>query len=299
MQTKSTLDQWRILESIVREGGFERAARKLHMSQSSVSYAMSRLEDALGLPVLELQGRSAQLTPAGQELLQEVRPLLKGFAVLESQAGLLAKGRPTELHLAADSAFPDDLLFPALRRFQQRHKSLRFTLRQAIRLSPKVAFDGHKADLCIASLGSSEHISEALFDVELIAVAAVGHPLLKLGHRLSRAHLAEHVMVRIADSDAEAPLPTLIEGGQTWTVNTLPAALAAVLHGGCFAWLPRAMAEPELEKGRLRRLQLLSGARRVSHLFVSVRNDVPANSPAYDLLSELRHAVQGLHLGPK
>ena len=69
MIPKVTLDQWRVLQSIIDEAGFAQAAEALHRSQSSVSYAARRLQETLGVKLLEIQGRRALLTSAGQSLL--------------------------------------------------------------------------------------------------------------------------------------------------------------------------------------------------------------------------------------
>lgn len=45
---KVTLDQWRALQAVIDHGGFAQAAEKLHRSQSSVSYAVNRLQELLG-----------------------------------------------------------------------------------------------------------------------------------------------------------------------------------------------------------------------------------------------------------
>jgi len=45
---KTTLAQWRALQAVVDEGSFARASLALNRSQSSVSYAVSRLEESLG-----------------------------------------------------------------------------------------------------------------------------------------------------------------------------------------------------------------------------------------------------------
>jgi DNA-binding transcriptional LysR family regulator len=292
MRLRSTLDQWKVLEVIVQTGGYDRAARALHMSQSTVSYAMARLQEALGVPLIQIEGRKAHLTEAGAELLQQVRPLLKGFSIVEAQAGLLAQGKATEITLATDSAYPDEFLFPALRSFQRKHRTVRLSVRQSIRLTVEAAHERHNAELCIIMQPSPQHPSESLYDVELVAVAHRSHPLHKQGEGLTLQQLAEHVLVQITEAEAEAPLQTQIEGCETWTMNTIPAALSAVRHGVCFGWLPKSLIEEDLQTGELKLLPLLSGARRVSHLFLSLRNDLPANSPAYALAREIRFAVR-------
>ena len=49
---KTTLEQWAVLAAVVDQGGFAQAARALHRSQSAVSYAVSRLQESIGLPLL-------------------------------------------------------------------------------------------------------------------------------------------------------------------------------------------------------------------------------------------------------
>lgn len=292
MKLQTTLDQWKVFDAVVQAGSYQRAAENLHMSQSTISYAMARLREELGVALVRIEGRKAHLTEAGAELLQQVRPLLKGFSIVESQASLLAQGKATELRLATDSAYPDEFLFPALQRFQRKHRALRLHVRQSIRLTAAAAHQHAQADVSIVSQISPQYSSETLYDVELIAVAHRAHPLHQQGERLSSQQLAEHILVQIADAGASAPLPTQIEGCQSWTMNTIPAALSAVRHGVCFGWLPRRLIEEELKSGELKRLPLLSGARRVSHLFLSMRNDLPANSPAYALAREIRYAAK-------
>lgn len=261
------------------------------MSQSSVSYAANKLQQALGMALLAIDGRKARLTTAGEELLQQVRPLLMGFSSVETQAELLSHGGETQLSLAVDSAYPDALLFAALAAFQQKHRAVRLHLRQGIRLSAEMALEHMGAQLCIATQAPERHPSEPFFEVELLAVAHSKHPLHAMGNPLTHQHLAEHVLVQIADVGAGAPLPTMIEGCETWTVNTIHAALCAVQQGTCFGWLPRELIQDLLDSGDLKLLPLLSGTRRVTHLFLSQRNDLPTRSVAFALIRALKHQI--------
>ena len=54
---KTTLDQWRMLQAVVRHGGFAQASAAIHKSQSTINYAVHKLQDQLGLPLLEVVGR--------------------------------------------------------------------------------------------------------------------------------------------------------------------------------------------------------------------------------------------------
>ncbi|CCJ97022.1 Transcriptional regulator, LysR family [Cronobacter malonaticus 507] len=83
---KTTLEQWALLNKVVEEGSFARAAESTHRSQSSVSYNLALLQERLGVALLETQGRRAVLTPAGELLLAQVRPLLSAFSWVEAHA---------------------------------------------------------------------------------------------------------------------------------------------------------------------------------------------------------------------
>src|SRR5258706_6719965 len=63
-----TLEQWKALISVVDSGGYEKAAEALNKSQSSVTYAVQKLQSQLGVKAFEVKGRKAVLTPTGEFL---------------------------------------------------------------------------------------------------------------------------------------------------------------------------------------------------------------------------------------
>ena len=97
-----------ILAAVVDRGGFAQAASALHRSQSAISYALANLQDALGVALLEIRGRKAELTPAGRELLRRSRLVTDQFERLESLARSLQQGWESELRLVVDAAFPQE-----------------------------------------------------------------------------------------------------------------------------------------------------------------------------------------------
>jgi DNA-binding transcriptional LysR family regulator len=109
----TTLDAWEILQTVVQLGGFAPAAQKLNRSQSTISYAIGRLQQQLGVRLFEIHGRKAQLTEVGRALLADAEPHLAGFHQLEQRAHLMASGSASEVRLSVDSLFPDDRLFAA------------------------------------------------------------------------------------------------------------------------------------------------------------------------------------------
>jgi len=79
------------LAAIIEEGGFERAAQRLHVTQSAVSQRLRALETQIGV-VLVVRSRPVQLTAAGHLLLKHTRLMRLLRADLERDLKELAPG---------------------------------------------------------------------------------------------------------------------------------------------------------------------------------------------------------------
>jgi len=80
----------RAFVTIVDCGSFTRAAERLHMTQSTISQQLARLEDATGHPLVERTARPILPTPQGERLLGYARRIL----ALQQEAEL-ALGDPS------------------------------------------------------------------------------------------------------------------------------------------------------------------------------------------------------------
>ena len=66
----------RAFVSIVDAGSYTLAAERLHMTQSTISQQLARLEDAVGKPLIDRQSRPLQLTASGEQLIRYARRIL-------------------------------------------------------------------------------------------------------------------------------------------------------------------------------------------------------------------------------
>src|ERR1700712_5811709 len=60
--------------AVAEAGSFTRAAAKLGLSQSALSYSVRMLEQRLGIRLISRTTRSLSLTDAGQRMLHSLRP---------------------------------------------------------------------------------------------------------------------------------------------------------------------------------------------------------------------------------
>lgn len=71
------LDQLRTFVAIAESGSFTRAAEAVYKTQSAVSMQMRRLEERIGRPIFERDGRMSKLTEDGERLLGYARRMVR------------------------------------------------------------------------------------------------------------------------------------------------------------------------------------------------------------------------------
>ena len=76
MHAPLDLDQLQTLVMIADTGSFTRAAERVHRTQSAVSMQMRRLEERIGKPLFEKDGRGNRLTDEGERLLSYARRMV-------------------------------------------------------------------------------------------------------------------------------------------------------------------------------------------------------------------------------
>lgn len=284
---RTTLDEWEILQAVVQLGGFAPAAKQLNRSQSTISYAIARLQEQLGIKLFEIRGRRAQLTEVGRLLLADAEPHLAGFNQVEQRASSLASGGESEVRLSVDSIFPNERLFAALADFARLFPYVQPKLRQGTFLSADSEFSVHNAQLCVTGLISREFFVKPILGIKMIAVSRRDHPLSALKRKLIRSDLMQHVLVTIegASSGSLKQQPR-VPAQRVLPVSSIDAALDAVRSGFGFGWLPVYRIQNDLNDGTLTPLHLTAGGIREVRLNL-VCKDLDSGSRELNALAEL------------
>jgi DNA-binding transcriptional LysR family regulator len=266
---KTTLEQWAVLASVVDEGGFAQAANALHRSQSAVSYAVGRLQEALGLPLLELDGRKSVLTPHGKTLLSRARSLLRDLDTLEAVARSLKQGWEPELKLVVDAAFPRTQLFAIVADLQRACPTTDIQLADAVLSGAEEAITERHADVVVTSRVPPGFLGDRLIDVEFIAVARSDHPLLLIDRPLTLDDLTRHVQAVVRDSGSiQRRDEGWLGADHRYTVSSMESSVGLVLAGLAYAWLPEHVLANYLRDGVLRRIPLAGGGSRTVTLHI-------------------------------
>lgn len=272
---RTTLEQWAVLAEVVDRGGFAQAAVHLNRSQSSVSYSIGRLQEALGVPLLILEGRKSVLTPHGRTLLARARALIHDLDTVEALAKSLARGWESELKLVVDAAFPRSRLLEILAELQRSCPATQIQLADAVLSGAEDAITAGHADLVITSRVPPGFLGDRLLDVEFVAVARPDHALFALERELTSDDLVRHVQVVVRDSGVQGRDEGWLGAEHRFTVSSMEASLATIQAGLAYAWLPQPMVSDALHDGQLKRLPLTMGSSRIVTLsLVPVRAEL-------------------------
>ena len=94
--------------AVADAGGVTRAAGFLNLTQSAVSMQLKRLEDGLGIALLDRSARTIALTPMGEQLLSYARRML---ALNDEIYGRMTS---TDYEGEITVGVPSDIIYPAI-----------------------------------------------------------------------------------------------------------------------------------------------------------------------------------------
>lgn len=296
MTARITLDQWRALVAVVDAGGYAQAAELIHKSQSTVTYAVQKIEHLLGLRAFEIRGRKAQLTPAGATLYRRARTLLEEAETLERGARSMAQGWAPSLRLAVEAIFPTWLLLQCFNRFALERPEIHIQLHETVLGGTVEALTEGRVDFAICSHVPEGFASDRLMRIRFVAAAHADHPLHQLGRPLTHDDLRPHRQLVIRDSAQQRILDSGVWLGadQRWTVSHKATSIAAATMGMGFAWYPAETIQGELASGVLKPLPLIEGAERFAELYlVFAERDCRGRAPVR-MAEIIREGVESL-----
>jgi DNA-binding transcriptional LysR family regulator len=286
-----SLDHLRVFLTVIEEGSFNAAARKLGRAISVVSYSIAQLEAQLDIRLFEREGsRRPKLTEAGRALVSESRAISDDVNALLAKVRALHQGLEPELCFAVDVMVPGEALAKLLRAFQARFPSV--SLRLAVEALGAVAalvLEG-RATLAIAGPDLQSHPEierETVGAVELVPVAAPGHPLAQM-ERIAPGEARKHLQLVLSD---RSPLTEgrdfSVLSPRTWRLADLSAKHALLKEGLGWGSMPRHAVRDDLASGALVEIALPERPPMDYALVALWRKDTPPGPAATWVLDEL------------
>lgn len=288
-----TLEQWLSLVAVVDAGGYAQAAERLHKSQSSVTYAVQKIEELLAVKVFEIQGRKAVLTSTGHMLYRRAQTLIEDAGGMERSARKVSAGWESEIALAVEVLFPTWLLLDCLDTFGKESPQTRIELFESVIGGTSEALIAHRVDLAITPTIPPGFAGDPLMTLKAIPVAHPDHPLHKLGRELTSRDLRKHRQLIVRDSGTQRDTRSMtIEAEQRWTVSNMSTSIGAACRGYGFAWFVEDKIRTELAQGLLKPLKLRGGSERSVQMYLILGDPDAAGPGVLRLVQIIRERVQ-------
>lgn len=174
------LRQLRQFVAVAEEMSFHRAAERLHMAQPPLTAAIRKIEQELGVILLERGNRVTRITEAGQVFLIEARRTLAQFERTLGNTRRAALGLTESLRLTFVDSTVNALLPGILRQFRLAHPQAEFHLQEATTAEQLIALRDDRADLGMVVLPITPQeglqILPFLYDRMVLALPE-NHPL--------------------------------------------------------------------------------------------------------------------------
>ena len=239
--------QLKYFQTVAQLEHMTRAAAKLYIAQPSLSQSIAKLEDELGVPLFDRQGRRIHLNQFGRTFLKRVERAFLELDEGKREVADLAGLEQGAVTLAVASA---QLLPELLSGFLARYPHVRFRLFQQHALETVVQqLERGEIDLCISS-PPIERPSIAwvpLMTEEIFLLVPAGHPLAERGSirlleaahepfiSLKPGHGMRNMMDEICKQAGFVP-NVAFEGDESATVRGLVSAGLGVTFVTALAW---------------------------------------------------------------
>ena len=183
--------------AVAEWNGFNRAARALHTSQSSISAQIRDLEQEIGVTLFNRAQSRVSLTPAGEKFLEEARQLVAGADRAVDVAQRTARGEIGSLSIGF-LIWGTGAFFPGvIRAFRELYPGVQLSLMEAMTVAQSEGLLKGTIDVAftrpLEPPYNRQLRSEMLYMDPLIAVLPSGHRL--AGRPLQLATLADERFV--------------------------------------------------------------------------------------------------------
>lgn len=283
---------------------FSQTARRLHLSQPTVSKHIQSLEAELKLDLFERMNGSLRLTPAGQALLPWARQVLRECQKFQDIASSLHEKVSGELRIVCTTASGRHILPRLAARFKMKFEHVQIKISVASHSEGIALLKKGAVDLAAISSEIREDGLESqwFFTDEIVLIAPAGHPWTGMeGIELDEL-LSEPIILREATSGTRQVLRAelarrdiaLDELNILMEIGTADGIVSAVAAGLGVAFVSRAAAHCAVQSGLVREVPLRGV--KLSRQIYLVRNGMRALSRPVDLFWGFVHEPENQDL---
>lgn len=118
----------KIFYETCNEKSFTKAAKKLFISQSAVSIQIKKLENTLGVTLIERDSKNFKLTFAGEELYKLAQQVFNRISRMENEMLKIIKENKTKIVIGATHNIGEPVLPKIVSEYSKRNKEVEFEI---------------------------------------------------------------------------------------------------------------------------------------------------------------------------
>ncbi|WP_368929273.1 LysR family transcriptional regulator [Alcaligenes faecalis] len=244
-----------VVQQVDKQGSLTAAAAVLHVTQSALSHTMRKLEQQLGTEIWRREGRSLQLTQAGQYLLAVANRVLPQLDLAEERLGQFAQGERGSLRIGMECHPCYQWLLKIVSPYLSAWPDVDVDVKQKFQFGGIGALFGYEIDLLVTPdpLYKPGLKFDPVFDYEQVLVVNKGHALASVDYAkpkdLDREVLISYpVDIDRLDIYNQFLLPAGIAPRRHKAIETTDIMMQMVASGRGVAALPRWLVEEYAEK---------------------------------------------------
>jgi LysR family transcriptional regulator for metE and metH len=241
------LQDLELVQRIHEEGTLTGAAQRLFISQPALSRRLAKLERRLGSALFRRHVTGMTVTPEGERMLESAKRILGEVRRTEDDIRRLAQGYGGTLRVTTECYMVYHWLPEAARRFRRRCPGVEVDLVPDATRNPYEAMTRGAVDVAVVYSDPPDPAGvtlEPLFDDELVAVLAAGHPLARAPCLEPASFRGETLICHYSEPGHGVVERTFFEPagigpGRVMEMQVTPAVLEMARAGYGVAVLPR------------------------------------------------------------
>jgi DNA-binding transcriptional LysR family regulator len=251
-------------QEVVRLGSFSEVAKKLSISQPAVSFQIQKLEQELGIRLIDRSQRAIVPTAAGKRLLRFAETVEAEREGLQHDLEQLREAISGELRLAASTIPGEYLLPPLLAKFKKRHPAvqIRVDVSDSVTVIDRIRDNTYEVGFCGLAPEGQDLASFRVASDEIVLIVPAGHPFAGRGEVTTDELEGELFIFREATSGTQRSLEDLLARAglviRKWTpqlvLGSTQAVVAAVAAGAGIAFVSDRAVKKGAETGAVRQV---------------------------------------------
>jgi DNA-binding transcriptional LysR family regulator len=290
------IEHLKTFQEVIRMGSFSEVAKKLRISQPAVSFQIQRLEQELGVRLIDRSQRAVTPTEAGKGLLRFAEAVESERNKLRYDLEQMQDEVSGELKIAASTIPGEYLLPPLLAKFKGLHPAVTIHLdvSDSLTVMGSIRENAYETGFCGVKPDGRDLESFKIGGDEIVLITAAEHPFAARGEIKPHDLEGEAFILRESTSGTRRSLEILLEKAgvatdklKEYMVLSSPQAVVSAVAAGAGIAFISSLAVPRFPGAAVRQVKV-SGLRLERDFYCIFRRERQASRPSQEFRNFLQ-----------